>query len=194
MSLETRKMPLPSTLPTVSSAASHGPRARTSSPDDFPALGKAAILAGREVAAARAGVRRSRAMSEPKTHRRIDAVRVGAPVALGEGRATARLTAIAEMAADERGLVHGGFVFGLADYAAMLAVDEPNVVLAAADCRFLAPVVVGDELEAEARRESIDGKRHRIRVVVTRGATTVFEGDFVAAVPARHVLDREPRL
>jgi acyl-coenzyme A thioesterase PaaI-like protein len=44
------------------------------------------------------------------------------------------------MAADQRGLVHGGFTFGLADYAAMVAVNDPNVVLGAAEVRFLAPV------------------------------------------------------
>ena len=47
------------------------------------------------------------------------------------------------MAADGRGLVHGGFTFGLADFAAMCAVNDPNVVLGAATCKFLAPVQVG---------------------------------------------------
>lgn len=32
------------------------------------------------------------------------------------------------MAADEYRLVHGGFIFGLADYAVMLAINEPTVV------------------------------------------------------------------
>jgi acyl-coenzyme A thioesterase PaaI-like protein len=49
------------------------------------------------------------------------------------------------MAVDDRGLVHGGFVFGLADHAAMLAVNDPNVVLGAASTRFLKPVRVGED-------------------------------------------------
>jgi acyl-coenzyme A thioesterase PaaI-like protein len=129
----------------------------------------------------------------PRTHLAIDRRLVGEPVELAPGRCRARLRTTAEMAADERGLVHGGFVFGLADYAAMLAVDEPNVVLAAADCRFLAPVVAGETLEAEAEAAPAGesgGRRRRVRVVVRRDATPVLEGDFLAAVPGRHVLDR----
>jgi acyl-coenzyme A thioesterase PaaI-like protein len=129
-------------------------------------------------------------MPGPRTHRAIDRELVGEPFELAPGRARARLRTTAAMAADDRGLVHGGFVFGLADYAAMLAVDEPNVVLAAAQCRFLAPVVVGEELVAEAERFAVEGKRQRIRVRVERGATVVLEGELTAAVPGRHVLDR----
>jgi acyl-coenzyme A thioesterase PaaI-like protein len=127
-----------------------------------------------------------------RTHRAIDHRLVGEPMELEAGRAAVRLTTTSEMAADERGLVHGGFVFGLADYAAMLAVNEPNVVLAAAECRFLAPVVVGAELVAAAETIAVEGIRRRIRVTVTAGSTAIFEGELSCAVPARHVLDREP--
>jgi acyl-coenzyme A thioesterase PaaI-like protein len=131
-------------------------------------------------------------MPTPRTHLAIDRRLVGEPVALAPGHARVRLETTREMAADERGLVHGGFVFGLADYAAMLAVDEPNVVLASAECRFLAPVLAGELVEAVAERVAGEGKRQRLRVVVHRGEVLVFEGDFVAAVPGRHVLDRRP--
>jgi len=129
-------------------------------------------------------------MPEIRTHQAIDSDWVGEAVATGEGRARARLVACPEMAADERGLVHGGFVFGLADYAAMLAVNEPTVVLAAAECRFLAPVEVGDELLAEAETVSTEGKKRHVRVQVRCGGTPVAEGMFLCVVPAGHVLDR----
>jgi acyl-coenzyme A thioesterase PaaI-like protein len=127
-----------------------------------------------------------------RTHAAIDRRLVGVPVALDDGRAIVRLATTAEMAADDRGLVHGGFLFGVADYAAMLAVNEPTVVLAGCECRFVAPVVVGDRVEATAEVLSSEGKKRLARVVVTRDGTTVFEGTFHCAVPARHVLDREP--
>jgi acyl-coenzyme A thioesterase PaaI-like protein len=62
---------------------------------------------------------------DQRTHEKIAPHLCGRPVELG-----ARLTmeATAEMAADSRGLVHGGFTFGLTDHAAMLAVNEPTVV------------------------------------------------------------------
>jgi uncharacterized protein (TIGR00369 family) len=124
-----------------------------------------------------------------RTHLQIDRRLCGEPAELGEGRASVALTPTAEMAADERGLVHGGFVFGLADYAAMLAVNHEYVVLANAEVKFLAPVIVGEQLVAEARVTSQQGKRSVVEVEVRRGAGVVFSGTFHAATPARHVLD-----
>jgi hypothetical protein len=91
---------------------------------------------------------------QPATHTAIAPSLCGEPVSLAPGRAVVRLTLTPAMAVDARGLVHGGFVFGLADYAAMLAVNDPFVVLGAADVRFLAPTVVGEILEAEAVAET----------------------------------------
>ncbi|MDP2311880.1 MAG: PaaI family thioesterase [Pseudomonadota bacterium] len=126
----------------------------------------------------------------PNTHLGIDVTLVGAPVALSEGRATVHLTTTDSMAADARGLVHGGFVFGLADYAAMLAVNDPNVVLGAADTRFLAPVRVGDRVVAEAERVEVKGKKHVVKVVGRVAERAVFEGTFTTFVLDGHVLDR----
>jgi acyl-coenzyme A thioesterase PaaI-like protein len=110
-------------------------------------------------------------------------------VALSPGHARVVLEAIPEMAADARGLVHGGFTFGLADYAAMLAVNEPTVVLASAETKFLGPVVTGDRLEAEAAVERSEGRRRWVKVVVRRAGTPVLEGQFLAVVPDGHILD-----
>jgi uncharacterized protein (TIGR00369 family) len=93
------------------------------------------------------------------------------------------------MAVDEEGLVHGGFVFGLADHAAMVAVNAPTVVLGAAEVRFLRPVRVGDTVAAEAGPICLEGRKHLVPVTVRRGAETVLEGRFTCFVPARHVLD-----
>ena len=90
-----------------------------------------------------------------------------------------------------------GFTFGLADYAAMLAVNEPPVVLASAQVKFLGPVVVGDRVEAEATLERSDGRKRWVRVIARRDGAPVLEAEFVAVVPDRHILDaspsREPR-
>ncbi|WP_043643374.1 PaaI family thioesterase [Solidesulfovibrio carbinoliphilus] len=126
---------------------------------------------------------------EAHTHRGIDPALCGEPVALGPGRATVRLTLLPSMAADDRGLVHGGFVFGLADYAAMLAVNDPLVVLGAAEVRFVAPATVGQTVTAEAVEEEGSGKKRLVAVTVRRDDTTVLTGRFTCIVPARHVLD-----
>jgi acyl-coenzyme A thioesterase PaaI-like protein len=139
----------------------------------------------------------------PNPHRAIDPRLVGEPVEIAEGRATAALVALPEMAADERGLVHGGFVFGLADYAAMLAVNDPHVVLGSAEVRFSKPVRVGERLTAHAAIEESEGRRSKVRVEVVRDseavmAEVVMTGTFTCFMLDRHVLDpvskgEEPR-
>jgi len=93
------------------------------------------------------------------------------------------------MAADKSGLVHGGFVFGLADYAAMLAVNHPNVVLGSADVKFLKPVQVGETLKARASVQKVEGKKQLVEVVVNQGDTIVFSGGFTCFVLDTHILD-----
>lgn len=127
---------------------------------------------------------------EVKTHRRANPRLVGRPLKLGDGEAIVELEALEEMAVDEWGLIHGGFTFGLADYAAMLAVNHPNVVLASAEVRFTAPVRVGDLMRAEARVVEERGKWRRVEVEVSVDDRTVLEGVMNCVILRRHVLDR----
>jgi len=126
---------------------------------------------------------------EPNTHRALSRSLCGTPRTLQIGSAEVELETSTEMRVDDHELVHGGFVFGLADYAAMLAINAPNVVLGSAETRFLAPVKVGDCLRASARLLGVEGKRHRVEVKVARADQLVFEGTFTCFVPPRHVLE-----
>ena len=125
---------------------------------------------------------------EPNTHLALSRALCGTPRVLDVGRAEVELETTDEMRADELGLVHGGFVFGLADHAAMLAINAPNVVLGSAETKFLAPVRAGERLRATARLEAVEGKRQRVRAEVFCGELCVFEGMFVCFVPSQHVL------
>ncbi|MFB6122444.1 MAG: PaaI family thioesterase [Haloferacaceae archaeon] len=124
-----------------------------------------------------------------RTHGEVSDRYVGTPERVEDGLAVVTLTATAEMRADGTGLVHGGFVFGAADYAAMLAVNEPTVVLAGADVAFTAPARTGDELRARAEVTNRDGSRADVACAVTVDERTVMEGTFDCAVPDRHVLE-----
>ena len=73
---------------------------------------------------------------ELKTHQSIDRSLCGEVVELGDGYAKVRLVTTQQMVTDDRGLVHGGFTFGAADFAAMAAVNDPYVVLVAAEVCF----------------------------------------------------------
>ena len=122
------------------------------------------------------------------THRMIDRELCGQPLSVGGGASRVALQTTPRMAADASGLVHGGFIFGLADYAAMLAVNHPNVVLGAAEVKFLQPVRVPGTVVAEARVESDHGKKKQVAVTAALDGTVVFEGRFTCFVLARHVL------
>ena len=125
-----------------------------------------------------------------RTHQEIDQEFCGRPEDLQPGYCRVSFTATGRMAADNHGLVHGGFIFGLADYAAMLAVNDPNVVLGAADVKFLKPVSVGDHIVAEARVRDVSGRKHLVEVVVARDAEPLLEGRLTCFVLDRHVLDK----
>lgn len=126
---------------------------------------------------------------EPKTHQQADPELCGQVLTLSEGSARVVLDTLKSMAVDTEGLVHGGFVFGLADHAAMLAVNDPNVVLGAAETRFLRPVRVGDRVTASAETLDVQGRKHQVRVEASVGSETVFEGTFTCFVLERHVLE-----
>lgn len=124
---------------------------------------------------------------QSNTHRQASRQWVGEVVEISSGHAVARLETRPEMAVDEQGLVHGSFAFGLADYAAMLAVNDPNVVLGAAETRFFAPVKCGETMLASASVLETKGKKHIVSCSVTTDQV-VFEGTFTCFVLERHVL------
>jgi acyl-coenzyme A thioesterase PaaI-like protein len=80
------------------------------------------------------------------THTSIDRDLCGSPLLIADGYSKVELKT-QKMAVDPTGLVHGGFVFGLADYSAMIAVNHPNVVLGAPDVNFIKPVKSGDNTD-----------------------------------------------
>ena len=122
------------------------------------------------------------------THEKIDAELCGTPREVADGYSRVELQTNERMTVDDSGLVHGGFIFGLADYAAMIAVNHPNVVLGAAEVRFLKPVKAGEAVTAEARVERRSGKKHVVPVEIRRGGESVFEGTFTCFVLEQHVL------
>jgi uncharacterized protein (TIGR00369 family) len=127
---------------------------------------------------------------EQRTHRLTSERLVGKPVKIEKGYAEVELLTTEEMAVDEYGLVHGGFTFGLADYAAMLAVNEPTVVLGKAEVKFLKPVKAGEKLLAKAEITEDLGKKKIVRgEVFNEKGEKVFEGTFHCYVLEKHVLE-----
>ena len=97
-----------------------------------------------------------------------------------------------EMVVDDFGLAHGGFVFGLADYAAMVAINQPTVVLGKAEVKFMKPVVLNDEVNAKATvSDEGNGKKIPVDVIShNQHNEMVFEGTFVCFVLENHILTK----
>lgn len=123
-----------------------------------------------------------------KTHLEIDNALCGKVTHVEEGYAEVLLHTSNQMKADSHGLVHGGFVFGAADYAAMVAVNDPYVVLGASTSTFLAPVKVGDVVQCKAIVVSEKGKKKEVSVKGYVSDKLVFEGSFTTFVLEKHVL------
>jgi len=123
-----------------------------------------------------------------KTHEKINQDLCGEIIKMEEGYVEVRLTTIPDMLADEVGLIHGGFIFGSADYAAMLAVNERNVVLVASDCQFLSPVKLHDVVNVVARVRHKEGRKRNVHVQGFVLDIKVFEGEFKTVITEKHVL------
>lgn len=123
-----------------------------------------------------------------QTHQRINRDLNGEILKMERGYVETRLTTTADMIADEIGLIHGGFIFSAADFAAMAAVNEKNVVLVGSDCQFLSPVKFHDEVNIVARVRHKEGRKRNVHVEAFVLDIKVFEGEFKTVVTERHVL------
>ncbi len=123
------------------------------------------------------------------THEKIDSALCGDIEELKRGYSRILLITTEVMRADDVGLVHGGFIFSAADFAAMTAVNERNVILASSACQFLAPVRVGDHVTFEAHERQKEGRKRAVYVTGSVLDIKVFEGEFKTVVTDNHVLN-----
>lgn len=123
-----------------------------------------------------------------QTHENINHDLSGSLEKLDVGYAKVHLQTTEEMRADKYGLVHGGFIFSAADFAAMAAVNERNVLLAASECQFLSPVRVGDEVQLIAKVRHKEGRKRNVHVEAFVFDIKVFDGEFKTVVTDNHVL------
>jgi len=130
-------------------------------------------------------------MIEQDTHQMVNEHLCGIPIELKENFAQVKLETTEEMIVDDTGLIHGGFIFGLADYCAMLAVNHPNVVLGGAEVRFLKPIKRSDTLIANGNVINKNGKKIHVKVEVFKKEELIFDGKFICFTPKFHILKRD---
>jgi len=125
---------------------------------------------------------------ELNTHLKLNSELNGKLVELAEGYAKIEQLTTELMVADEHGLVHGGFTFCAADFAAMACVNDPYVVLAKSDTKFLAPIKLGQTVVYEAKMLEFEGRKSIIEVIATVEENAVFKGTFSAVTLDKHIL------
>ncbi|MDR2638928.1 MAG: PaaI family thioesterase [Helicobacteraceae bacterium] len=125
---------------------------------------------------------------ELKTYNLINQELCGYAEDIQDGYAKVRLVASEAMVVDRRGLIHSGFVFCAANFAAAAAINKPNVLLATTRCNFLAPLKIGDEVVFEASSMQNTARKRTVTVVGSIGKIKVFDGEFSVVITERHAL------
>jgi acyl-coenzyme A thioesterase PaaI-like protein len=121
------------------------------------------------------------------THDKIRSNLCGTILKLEVGYSNTTLLTTKEMSVDDLGLIHSGFIFGAADYAAAVAVNEPNVVIIGSRSKFLAPAKVDDLIEFVAKAKFEDSRKREIKVTGHINDIKVYEGLFSAVVLEQHI-------
>lgn len=83
---------------------------------------------------------------------------------LEKGRAEVRFSPTDKMVADDKMLIHFGFIFNSASFCAMAAVNEPNSIIIYSEVKFLAPLELGNEVIFKANAIHNDLKKREISV------------------------------
>jgi len=122
------------------------------------------------------------------THLAIDTSLCGRIIKLEADYAEVLLHTTQQMSVDEQGLVHGGFIFGAADFSAMSAVNDPYVVLGSSSSKFITPIRIGDVVLCKAMIIDKKGKKKVVEVQAFVSDKLVFEGSFTTFVLDTHVL------
>jgi len=123
-----------------------------------------------------------------KTHTKIKRNLCGTIIDMEQGYSKVTLQTTNEMIVDEFGLIHSGFIFSAADYAAAVAVNEENLVIIGAKTKFLAPAKLNDLIEFEAHAKFEDSRKREIKVNGYINDIRVFEGVFQAIILENHIL------
>nr|WP_317404224.1 hotdog domain-containing protein [uncultured Helicobacter sp.] len=89
---------------------------------------------------------------------------VGELVELYRDRAIVRFHPNERMIMDESKMIHAGFVFNAASFAAMAAINKKYSVLIASDVKFLAPIELGHEVVFKAQAVQSDTKKCEVKV------------------------------
>ncbi|MFK5882137.1 MAG: PaaI family thioesterase [Sulfurospirillum sp.] len=122
------------------------------------------------------------------THQKIKKSLCGNVIFLEKGHSKTTLQTTNDMSVDTLGLIHSGFIFGAAEYAAVSAINEENLVIISSKTKFLAPAKNGDLIEFDAKAKFEDSRKREVKVIGEINEIKIFEGTYQAVVLENHIL------
>lgn len=125
--------------------------------------------------------------NELKTSPNIKLNLSGVVVALEPNHAKTHFFATNDMVVDGEGLVHSGFVFSAASYAALASINETHSVLIGAKIHFYAPTRVNEMIEFDATAHFNESKKREVRVFGKTKDIKIFEETFQVIVLEDHI-------
>ena len=123
-----------------------------------------------------------------QTHSKIYEKYCGTVEKLRDSFAEVHLDIIKTMTADKQGLIHSGFIFSGASYAAAVAVNEKYGFVIGSVVNFLAPVRDDDTVIFKAHARQNIGRKRVVDVIGRVGDIKVFIGEFTVIVMDKHIL------
>ncbi|MBE2985390.1 PaaI family thioesterase [Campylobacter sp. RM9344] len=125
--------------------------------------------------------------NEIKTSPNIKLSLTGVTTFLEKNHAKTKFFTTNEMVADGSDLIHSGFIFSAANYAALVAINEEFCVTINARINFYGPIKLGEIVEFDARAYFDESRKREVRVIGKLHDMKVFEGTFQLVALEEHI-------
>lgn len=118
---------------------------------------------------------------EKVIYKKIDSSICGELLVLSKNKAEVSFVPKESMICDDK-IIHSGFIFGAASYAAMCAINKKNSLIITSETKFFAPVELGQEVLFRAVALQSEGKKCEVKVEGLLLDIKIFEGIFAVAI------------
>jgi acyl-coenzyme A thioesterase PaaI-like protein len=112
----------------------------------------------------------------------------GTIVKMNEARSEIELVTTGDMVSDKKGLVHSGYLYSSATFAALVALNKPNAVIVSSKMNYLAPISVGSTITIRADVKHRDSKKAIIKITGKMLDLEIMDGEMVAVNLEKHPL------
>ncbi len=123
-----------------------------------------------------------------RTHTELDPNHIGHVDKLKEDESYTTLTTSKMMHADMEQLVHSGYIGSSAEYAALIAVNEPNAMVYSIEAKYYACARVGDDVTFHATVKHSEGRKRDVTVVGKIHSIKIYEAHIIVVIPEYHPL------